>query len=67
MDCNPPGSCVHGISQARILEWVAKPRDLLDPEIEPGSSASQADSLPSELSLDINKRSLRGSWLWWGV
>ena len=23
MDCSPPGSCVHGISQARILEWVA--------------------------------------------
>ena len=22
-DCNPPGSSVHGISQARILEWVA--------------------------------------------
>ena len=23
MECNPPGSLVHGISQARILEWVA--------------------------------------------
>ena len=23
MDCNPPGSAVHGISQARTLEWVA--------------------------------------------
>ena len=23
MDCNLPGSSVHGISQARILEWVA--------------------------------------------
>ena len=23
MDCNPPGSSVHGISQARILEWFA--------------------------------------------
>ena len=22
-DCSPPGSSVHGISQARILEWVA--------------------------------------------
>ena len=22
-DCSPPDSCVHGISQARILEWVA--------------------------------------------
>ena len=23
MDCNPPGSSVHGIFQARVLEWVA--------------------------------------------
>ena len=23
MDCSPPGSSVHGISQVRILEWVA--------------------------------------------
>ena len=23
MDCSPPGSTVHGILQARILEWVA--------------------------------------------
>ena len=23
MDCSPPGSSGHGISQARILEWVA--------------------------------------------
>ena len=25
MDCSPPGSSVHRISQARILEWVAIP------------------------------------------
>ena len=23
MDCSPPGSAVHGISKARVLEWVA--------------------------------------------
>ena len=23
MDCSPPGASVHGILQARILEWVA--------------------------------------------
>ena len=23
MDCSPPGSSVHGIFQAKILEWVA--------------------------------------------
>ena len=36
MDCSPPGSFVHGILQARILEWVAIPGDLPDPEIDPG-------------------------------
>ena len=25
MDCSPPGSSVHGILQARALEWVAMP------------------------------------------
>ena len=25
MECSPPGSSVHGILQARILEWVAIP------------------------------------------
>ena len=27
MDCSPPGSSVHGISQGRTLEWVPSPRD----------------------------------------
>ena len=38
MDCSPPGSSVHGILQARILEWVAipSPGDLPDPGIKPG-------------------------------
>ena len=25
IDCSPPGSSVHGILQARILEWIAMP------------------------------------------
>ena len=25
VDCNPPGFSIHGISQARILEWIAIP------------------------------------------
>ena len=38
MDSSPPGPSVHGILQARILQWVAIPfsRDLPDLEIEPG-------------------------------
>ena len=50
MDCTLQGSSVHGISQARVLEWVAisfsrgssRPRD------EPGSPALQEDTLPSK-------------------
>ena len=39
MDCNPSGSSVHGILQARILEWVAfpSPGDLPDPGTKPES------------------------------
>ena len=28
VDCSPPGSFVHGILQARILEWVAVPSSM---------------------------------------
>ena len=28
MDCSPPDSSVHGIFQARILEWVAMPSSM---------------------------------------
>ena len=49
MDYSRPGSSVHGLLQARILEWVAiSPRDLPDPGIEPRFLALQVDSLPSE-------------------
>ena len=47
MDCSLPGSSVHGIPQARILECPS-PGDLLDSGIEPGFPALQADSLLSE-------------------
>ena len=33
MNCSPPGSSVHGISQARILEWVAISFSILQDEI----------------------------------
>ena len=50
MDCSPLGSSVHGIFQARIMEWVAISffRDLPDPGIVPRSPALQADSLLSK-------------------
>ena len=44
VDCSLPGSSVHEIFQARILEWIAipTPEDLPDPEIEPTSPTSPA-------------------------
>ena len=44
IDCTLPGSSVHGILQARILEWLPFPpaRDLPDPGIEPASPVSLA-------------------------
>ena len=52
MDCSPPGSSVHGIFQAQILEWVAifssrgfsPSRD--QTPVSHTSPALQADSLP---------------------
>ena len=48
--CDPATHTVHGILQARILEWVAFPssRDIPNPGIEPKSPTLQADSLPAE-------------------
>ena len=51
MDCSSPGSSVHGILQARVLQWVAMPssRNLPNPGTEPVSPAApalQVNSLP---------------------
>ena len=44
MDCSPPGSSVHGILQARILEWVTmhSSRRSSQPKTEPASPVSPA-------------------------
>ena len=48
--CDPVDYTVHGILQARILEWVAFPfsRSSPQPGIKPRSPALQAYSLPAE-------------------
>ena len=58
MDCSLPGSSVHGILQARILEWVAfpYPGDLPNPGTGPKSPAMHAVSLLSEPKLETIKR-----------
>ena len=52
MECSWPGSSVHGIFPARILQWACPPPgDLPHPGIKPTSPALQADFfffLPSE-------------------
>ena len=54
VDCNLPGSSVHGILQARILEWIAIPFSRGSspssscPREKPASPVLQADSLTSE-------------------
>ena len=50
MECSLAGSSVHGILQARIVEWLPFPSlgDLPYPGIEPESPALQVSSLPSE-------------------
>ena len=68
-DCSPPGSSVHGIFQARVLEWVAifpSPRDLPSPGIKPRSPALQADILPSEPPGKLKQDwcTVNHSWSW---
>ena len=70
-DCSLPAYSVHGIFQARILEWVAIPSPKYLPDIGVNLHLlhGQADSLPSEplgkpipyLSLGKKKKSLPGS------
>ena len=61
MDCSPPSFSVHGILQARVLEWgpFPPPGDLPHPGIEPRSPALQADSL---LSQPYNAMEILLSW-----
>ena len=81
MDCSPPGSSVHGILQARILEWVAlspsrgssQPRDQTRVScIAVGFFTSWATrKIPSKVSIDdswVNSmfRYWSGCW-WWSL
>ena len=44
VDCSPPGSSVHVMLQARVLEWVAMPssKNLPNPGVKPASLTSLA-------------------------
>ena len=50
IDCSLSGSSIHGIFQARMLEWIAISfsRGSSQPKNRTGSPTLQADALPSE-------------------
>ena len=71
MDCSPPGFSVHGILQARILQWVAmpssrgysQPRDQTQvPTLQVDSSLSEPPGKPHKPTI-INK-GLRKTATW---
>ena len=47
MDCSLPGSSIHGIFQARVLEWVAS----RDPQLEVNSVKGHSSFLSNNLTL----------------
>ena len=51
MNCSPPGSSVHRILQARILEWGAMPSSRESPQ--PRSPALQVDSLLFQATREV--------------
>ena len=60
MDYSLPGSSVHGILQAIIVEWIAMSfsRDLADPRIELRSLALWTGSLLFELPGNVMKSNI---------
>ena len=69
MDCSPSGSSVHGVLQARMLEWVAipfsrgssGPRDQAQSSCIPGGFFT---SEPSGKTKGHSKRNVMGLPLW---
>ena len=54
MDCSPPGSSVHGIFQARVLEWGAIAfSDTLNSSIDSVSTYSKGKKLKNLLPILI--------------
>jgi len=81
MDCSPPGSSVHGILQARVLEWVVisfsktsvmLPRATVvtTPQISAYVSKCYGGSLAQESLFDPQRRGCRVGLVmlifWWG-
>ena len=52
MDCSPPGSSIHGIFQARVLEWVPLPSPVF------GANYPNYHDSPVHLSLSSSVKAL---------
>ena len=68
-DCSPPGSSVHGISQARILGWVAisLPGGLPNTALELMTPASPATWISQKNVVERSKCRKKESWDFWGI
>ena len=69
VDCSPPGSSVHGILQARILEWVAISSSSLGSEDAAKILCSWTQVIDSSRSLSTPSSPLtampqRALWPW---
>ena len=65
MDCSPPGSSVHGILQAKILEWVAIPIFLtqgLNPKLPHCRPILYQLSHQGSPNLETNRASVATQW-----
>ena len=59
MDCSPPGSSIHGIFQARVLEWGAIAFS------RAGVGRTRQDKLPGYLGSEVNPAWLTDwRWVW---
>ena len=70
MDCSPPGSPIHGIFQARVLEWGAIA--LSDKATTPGFFQTTFISSKSSLALwnktlPLNRAQCRGYFLFYSL
>ena len=59
VDCSPPGSSVHGIFQARVLEWVATAFSIvLEEELKSLLMKMKEESEKVGLRLNIQKKKI---------
>ena len=62
VDCSPPGSSVHGILQARILEWVAIP---FSRESSPSRDQTWVSYITGRFFYSLSHQGSLGFWNLW--